>query len=107
MAVAGKKASSDRDILKTGPKEDQLDINQFELALINRALNGERIPEGPFEAQIGNSERILRIQKRNLSSLLRSLGKPNDPRSLEKSLRSLLNGKSTLRLMGLAPKHDH
>ncbi len=87
-----------------GPAEAQIDINQFELAMINRALRGDT--KARNLANIGKKKRILRIQRRNLISLCKDLGKPCDARSLEATLRKVFSGKSTLRLMGIAPQQD-
>ncbi|HSB46996.1 MAG TPA: hypothetical protein VLD37_03210 [Candidatus Bilamarchaeum sp.] len=67
------------------------DINQLELAFINRALSGDKnIP--PPVVEIGKNERILRIQKRNLESLCRGRGKEYRASLLEGELKKILSG---------------
>jgi len=106
MRSAQRARISDERSLESGPKEEGIDINQFELAIINRALRGDREAAKRLTVDIGNSDRILRIQKRNLSALLRDLGRPSDARTLERALQMILSGHSSLRLIGKAPKHD-
>src|SRR4030095_12895619 len=84
---------------KTAPTETQgpdeivsyFDINQLELAFINRALKG--IKDGiPAFVEIGKSERILQIQKRNLEILCQKRGKEYRPGTLEGELKKILSG---------------
>ena len=68
-----------------------MDINQLELAFINRALKkkGGTVPEF---VQIGNSKRILSIQKRNLERLCRKLKKEYNEGELDGELGAILSG---------------
>jgi hypothetical protein len=68
------------------------DLNQLELAFINRALSGETRPRLPKIVEIGKSERILRIQKRNLEALCRRHGKAAGSGQLEAELKGILSG---------------
>jgi hypothetical protein len=67
------------------------DINQLELAFINRALKGneDALPE---IVEIGRSERILKIQKRNLERLCQGRGKEFKTALLEGELKKILSG---------------
>jgi hypothetical protein len=67
------------------------DINQLELAFINRALRGIR-QNLPEFVEIGGSERILRIQKHNLERLCQRRGKEFKEASLEGELKKILSG---------------
>jgi hypothetical protein len=82
---AGKETETSDEIVS------YFDINQLELAFINRALSGNS--EAPPPAvEIGKSERILRIQKRNLESLCRKSGKEYRAPLLEGELRKIISG---------------
>lgn len=67
------------------------DINQLELAFINRALSGSKDAPPPI-VEISRSERILKIQKRNLEILCRGQGKEYRPSLLEGELKKILSG---------------
>lgn len=82
------------------------DINQLELSLINRALEGGDTTGMPRFVEIGRSERILRIQKRNLEALCRKNGRPHGPSGLESELRGILSGIKALSARCFPPKHD-
>ncbi len=82
------------------------DINQLELAYINRALEGTDTAGKPRFVEIGRSERILRIQKRNLEALCRKNGRPHGPSGLESELRSIISGVKALSARCFPPKHD-
>ncbi|MBI5222994.1 hypothetical protein HY990_01085 [Candidatus Micrarchaeota archaeon] len=64
-----------------------LDINQFELALINRALLGK--PPSILQ-RMAKSKRILKIQKKNLESLCAALDRSIDEDYLDEELNRLL-----------------
>lgn len=106
MAYAGKDRTKKTARRPKDTSHADFDINQFELALINRALKGEEMSYQDMDKSIGHSPRILRIQKRNLSVLLKGMGRPRDEKTLESALRRILSGQSALRLQGKAPKHD-
>jgi len=83
----------------------QLDINQIELAYINLRLRDPTRSDVPEFVEIGNSERILRIQKKNLEGLCRRLGRAVGVRYLESELRRLICGEKLLAPFGFAPRH--
>ncbi len=85
----------------TKPKSP-LDINQIELAFINRALSGDEIPP---EIEISPVPRIQRIQKKNLESMCKKLKKETDRDLLEKELVLLLNGEKSLPIMAFSPNY--
>ena len=68
------------------------DLNQLELAFINRALDGEHLPTIPEFVEIGKSKRILSIQKRNLERLCTKLGRKKGSTLLKSELNKILNG---------------
>ena len=73
----------------TGKKKVQININQYELAIINRILKN---PDNRFKhsgANVGKNPRILKIQKKNLESLCKSLGVEYRESELERLLSSL------------------
>ncbi|MBU0532155.1 hypothetical protein KKB44_01545 [Candidatus Micrarchaeota archaeon] len=72
------------------------DINQLELAFINRALESSRRLETPHFIEIGRSRRILRIQKRNLLSMCKGSNKETRKDRLESELRKVLCGERRL-----------
>ncbi|MBD3210418.1 hypothetical protein GF318_03480 [Candidatus Micrarchaeota archaeon] len=74
-----------------------MDINQLELAFINRVLDNPREKrEIPDFVEIGRSKRILQIQKRNLQSTLRGMDRERAKGRLESELRSVLSSKKRL-----------
>ncbi len=73
-----------------------LDINQLELAFINRAINSRRRLETPSWVEIGRSKRILRLQKKNLVRLCRKMKRECREGRLESELGRLLGGKRRL-----------
>jgi len=83
-----------------------LDINQLELAVINRALRGARRSELPSFADIGRTERILKLQQKNLQDLCRRLGKEWRKGELERELKAILDGRAGLSLVCFAPKSE-
>ena len=97
--------------IRKGVKPDpgshtHFDINQLELACINRALEGAGTGGMPGFVEIGRSERILRIQKRNLEALCRSNGRPHGPSGLESELKKIVSGVKALSARCFPPKHD-
>ncbi len=79
----------------------EIDINQLELAVINRALRGE---QSGLErrANIGKNRRILHIQRANLIELLKMNKKKYDERILERELQAVLAGKKVLSFICMA-----
>jgi len=80
-----------------------LDINQLELAFINRALHGRGKTRMPGFVSIGNSRRILLLQKRNLEILCRRLRKNWQETALESELQKLLGGEKVASIRFMAP----
>lgn len=74
-----------------GPTISFFDLNQLELAFINRVLRGKKT-KIPDIVEIGNKARILRIQKVNLEQILRRHGKERREDVLEKELEMILSG---------------
>ncbi len=83
----------------SGPIASYFDINQLELAIINRALHGMKRDKVPDFVEIGKNERILRIQKRNLEALLRKKGKETGEGALDGELGKILSGKKIFSLL--------
>ncbi len=97
--------------IRRGVKPDpgavtHFDINQLELAFINRALDGKIGDKMPGFVEIGRSERILRIQKRNLEALCRKNGRAHGSSGLESELKGILGGLKALTARCFPPKHD-
>ncbi|NYZ74017.1 hypothetical protein H0O00_02655 [Candidatus Micrarchaeota archaeon] len=92
MNKAVKKSRKER----IGEDVSYLDLNQLELAYINRAVEEGRRPAVPPFVEIGNSRRILLIQKTNLESLCRQNGKEYRKGPLEGELRGVLGGRKGL-----------
>ena len=90
-------------VRKKPPKQTNMNINQLELALVNRALDGEEVPP---DADIGNSERVLKLQQKNLRDLLRELGEEYKKEELESMLLAILGGGSVLSIGYFAPKSE-
>jgi hypothetical protein len=88
---AAKKAPEKGEVERSDEILSYFDINQLELAFINRALAGSK-DEPPPVVEIGKSERILRIQKRNLETLCRGQGKEYRASLLEGELKKILSG---------------
>lgn len=80
-----------------------LDINQVELAFINRALRSSGRPKLPDSVNIGKSKRILLLQKRNLETLCRRLKKNCREGALEGELRKILGGEKAASIGFMAP----
>lgn len=80
-----------------------LDINQVELAFINRALRSSGRPKIPDFVKIGKSKRILLLQKRNLETLCRRLKKNCREGALEGELRGILGGAKAASIRFMAP----
>ncbi len=88
---------------KRAPVRTDMDINQLELALVNRALDGEEVPP---DADIGSNERVLKLQQRNLRDLCRELGREYKKEDLEAMLLAILDGGSVLSIGCFAPKTE-
>lgn len=97
---AAEKASKTQ---KRAPVRTDMDINQLELALVNRALDGEEVPP---DADIGNSERILKLQQKNLRDLCKELGRDYEKQELEERLLAILGGGSVLSIGCFAPQTE-
>jgi len=95
--------SSKAPARKRAPVRTSMDINQLELALVNRALDGDEVPP---DADIGGNERVLKIQQRNLRDLCRELNRESGKAELEAMLLAILDGGSVLSIGGFAPKHE-
>ncbi len=95
-AQASRKKTEDETVVKEVEESGQIasyfDINQLELAIINRALRGMKQEKIPDFVEIGKKERILRIQKRNLEALLRKKGKETREGVLDAELGRILSG---------------
>ncbi len=87
---SGKKSGSDVEL-------SYFDLNQLELAFINRALRNPRAKTPPV-VEIGKKKRILELQKKNLERLCRKMKKERRAPQLEKELRKILDGKRLLSL---------
>lgn len=92
MAKAVKTSRKER----IGEDVSYLDLNQVELAYINRALEEGRRTDVPHFVEIGRTKRILLIQKGNLEDLCRTTGKEYRKRSLESELGGILMGRKLL-----------
>ena len=80
------------------------DINQLELAIIHHALEGN--PDAPAKfshVEIGETKRILELQRDNLIRQIKSKGGEIDPKSLKKELDLILGGKKVLGPKCFAP----
>lgn len=75
-----------------------LDINQLELAYINRALDNPRKTDIPHFVEIGKNKRILNLQRKNLMTLCRGMGKERSKGKLEGELSKVLSGEKRLSL---------
>jgi len=73
-----------------------LDLNQIELAYINRVVEEGRRTDIPRFVDIGRTKRILLIQKGNLEDLCRSSGKEYRKAPLENELKGILRGRRML-----------
>jgi hypothetical protein len=103
--------SDEEGVVHKGIKPDpgahtHFDINQLELAFINRALEGAGSDGMPGFVEIGRSERILMIQKRNLEALCRKNGRAHGPSGLESELKKILSGVKALSARCFPPKHE-
>jgi len=88
---------------KNAPVRTNMDINQLELALVNRALDGDEVPPG---ADIGKNERVLKLQQRNLRDLCRALERECRKEDLEAMLGAILGGGSALSIICFAPQTE-
>jgi len=103
MAVSARTRS--REVESYGETYTYLDLNQLELALINRALRGKagRLPDF---IQIGKNKRILLLQRENLEQLCRKLGKVHRNAELENQLLLLLGGRKLASVRCYGPRAD-
>jgi hypothetical protein len=75
------------------------DLNQLELALINRALQDQLEDDHlPDYVSIGKNSRILSIQKRNLERLCRRMKKEHRGNMLEAELKKIKAGSKVFSL---------
>jgi hypothetical protein len=88
---------------KKPPLRTSMNINQLELAMVNRALDGGEVPP---DANIGNSERVLKLQQKNLRDLCRKLGNEYKKEELEAMLLAILGGGSVLSIGCFGPKTE-
>ena len=102
--------SSAEELIFEGPSLSFFDINQFELAFINRAIKDDgsrkKKPKFPKFINIGKTKRILSIQKGNLESLLRQLGREHREEHLDGELSEILSGNRLLSIMCFGPSSD-
>jgi hypothetical protein len=96
---ATKRAAERREAERSDEILSYFDINQLELAFINRALAGSRDAPPPI-VEISRSERILKIQKRNLEILCRGQGKEYRTSLLEGELKKIISGIKIFSLFG-------
>jgi hypothetical protein len=87
---SGKRSGSDVEL-------SYFDLNQLELAFINRALRNPRVKTPPV-VEIGKKKRILELQKKNLMRLCTKMRKERRAPQLEKELKRILGGKRLLSL---------
>lgn len=97
------KAASKAPKTKRAPARTSMNINQLELALVNRALDGDEVPP---DADIGGNERVLRLQQKNLRDLCRGLGQEHRKGELESMLLAILNGGSVLSIGCFGPQTE-
>ena len=92
----GPAAFKDEEKTKRGHVETSaisyFDLNQLELAFINRVLRGEKRERIPDVVDIGKNERVLRIQKKNLEAILLKGGNEKREGQLEGELKRILSG---------------
>lgn len=106
MAVSAKTRAPRKKAEAPHVEHSFLDLNQLELALINRALRGRRHSPLPDFIEIGNSRRILAIQRHNLETLCRKLGREHRAEELEAHLSLLLSGTKPASLRCYAPRME-
>ncbi|MFH1520018.1 MAG: hypothetical protein ABID61_00060 [Candidatus Micrarchaeota archaeon] len=82
------------------------DINQLELAIINRALQNQLKRDVPEYVSIGKNTRILTIQKRNLERLCRKMGRECRDRPLETELKKILSGSKVFSLICFSNRYE-
>ena len=71
------------------------DINQLELACINRVLEGKEY-KLKNQVNIGKTKRILGIQKKNLEHLLARTKKAHGKKDLDRELAMILAGRKSI-----------
>lgn len=82
------------------------DLNQLELALINRALDERLEHELPEYVSIGKNSRILGIQKRNLEKLCRKMKREHRGPKLEAELKKILSGAKVFSLICFGARNE-
>ena len=87
---SGKRSSSSVDV-------SYFDLNQLELAFINRALRNPRAKTPPV-VEIGKKKRILELQKKNLMRICKKMKKERGASALESELKRILGGRRLLSL---------
>jgi hypothetical protein len=91
MGFAEKEEKEKGHRVSHGLSISYFDINQLELAFINRILRGEKT-DVPDLVEVGNSPRVLKIQKKNLEAILMRHGKEKREGQLEGELKRILSG---------------
>jgi hypothetical protein len=91
MLKAIKEKSKNKRSKSPKSKKVQLTINQYELAVINRILKDPKNRDKHPNANVGKNPRILKIQKKNLEDLCKSLDLDCDEENLENLLLGLEN----------------
>ena len=86
-----KKRSTDMDV-----SVSYFDLNQLELAFVNRALDNPKRINVPDFVEISRKRRILRIQRHNLVNECKKAGKETRKGALESELKKILGGVRTL-----------
>lgn len=100
--------------LETEEKETQtrtnvtsyFDINQLELAIINRALQNQLKSDPPEYVSIGKNARILTIQKRNLEKLCHKMKRECGEKPLETELKKILSGSKVFSLICFSNRYE-
>lgn len=82
----GKENNLSKPALKPKSEVSFFDINQLELAIIYHALEGN--PDAPkfSNVEVGETKRILELQRDNLVKAIKSKGGETDPKALKKEL---------------------
>lgn len=100
--------------LETEEKETQkrtnvtsyFDINQLELAIINRALQNQLKSDPPEYVSIGKNSRILTIQKRNLEKLCRKMKREYREQKLDGELKKILSGAKVFSMICFSNRYE-
>jgi hypothetical protein len=91
MGFAEKEEKERGHRVSQGLSISYFDINQLELAFINRLLRGEKT-EIPEVVDVSRNPRVLKIQKKNLEAILMRHGKEKREGQLEGELKRILSG---------------